>query len=175
MPTIANLPPELLYCTLELGADQERGIYYYRGRCRFLLAASLVCHAWRIPAQSLLWQRVNFSSDANVLRFLTSGRYDLSTRVLEFGIDGVESSHVLAVVRTCTGVATLELCLPLSSPRDFCLPIFAGASLTMCDCSILTPSFQGSPRSPHRTPSTSPYYSKSLFISPSRFPTSLSI
>mgnify|MGYP001604920919 FL=1 len=44
MPTISQLPSEIIYHTLELGADEEID---YKDRQAFLRVAAPVCRSWR--------------------------------------------------------------------------------------------------------------------------------
>lgn len=91
MATIHSFPSEILRLTFQLGAqeilDDERTNLPYSEkmnvRNEFLLAASLVCRAWRVEAQAVLWEELYIRSETADRRvFYSPIRRRPQTRVL---------------------------------------------------------------------------------------------
>lgn len=75
MPTIDDLPNELLYLILECVHEDQAGTtteVAHREVLHSLASASLVARHWRIPAQSFMWRDLMVSEDFHVLRLLAS-------------------------------------------------------------------------------------------------------
>ncbi|ORY66794.1 hypothetical protein BCR35DRAFT_181814 [Leucosporidium creatinivorum] len=83
-----KLPPEIVYHIMGISApptDTRLLSDAARNHRHFLFRLSLVCTAWRMEAQRILWTGAVLKSDSAIRRFLSGGERVRLTRQLVFG------------------------------------------------------------------------------------------
>lgn len=109
MPTIHDLPLEILEHMIKTAHSVDPCALDRKERERFLLATSLVCCAWRPFAQEALWECV-YVSFMNMHRFVASGAGRCPIDELGLLLGGyAHLASIKAIMTTVRGVRKLLL------------------------------------------------------------------